>query len=843
LIDGGDHPFCSNNIVFDITEVKDVVPAVINQSFFMEVYDGGLPPAHSGTYEWYSDGAPYSWLRLGQTFDIPETGATLKFWSYYEIEEDWDYGYVEVHDLAADEWYTLPGLRTISTLPEPQDNPNCPSEFEPAAYYDAGRWNGFTGFSNVMYQEEMDLTPFANHTIELFFTYWTDPFVLERGWCIDDIEILEIGFFDDVESSPNNWTYNGWYITIPVTTGTISSFSIEYYHSYIYNSLRAESASQDVPVNTTDQSYVFAELILTGVREVNVNVSEARQMIESNPNLVILDVRTLEEYESGHIENAVLIPVSELEERIDELDKERGTLVYCRSGGRSVTASEILVANGFESVYNMLGGITAWRNAGYWIEIIHTGDLIIDGTHTFIIENCTYIQTGNVYVSELGRLVVINSKLQINQHYFWECEFTVREYGTLEFEGVTLMSDHLFSVRCFDFSKVIAYELNMTMHGGGFWIYDNSAVYIVDSIITGISPSETSKVEVSNSTIDAIEIFFRRGDVVSINNLNPGYVEYLDLKETTSSNYHTSDLKLNKTFVKDWRLASYLDSQTVISESKIWIGIIVPPGVPTRLDNLGPGFYEHKHIGAITLNRTRLTWLDIHMEFANSSITITNSKANLYPGSNSRLFVIDSIIPWFQTGGPNFVGSICLDNATWTGGIMTSFSQFYIWGNVSFRDFANMELYSCNITRNYNIIATDTSDNPMENVKLSLFDQNDTVVWNGVTDSLGTTSFNLTFTDGNYTGTLRLEAVKGNYSAAMNVTFLSDTPVVLTIRYFADLNGDGTVNIMDIALVARAYGSRPGDPNWNPIADVAEPYGEINIVDIATVAKDYGKTV
>jgi len=58
-----------------------------------------------------------------------------------------------------------------------------------------------------------------------------------------------------------------------------------------------------------------------------------------------------------------------------------------------------------------------------------------------------------------------------------------------------------------------------------------------------------------------------------------------------------------------------------------------------------------------------------------------------------------------------------------------------------------------------------------------------------------------------------------------------------------DLNKDGTVNIMDIAIVAKAYGTTPEDPGWNPIADVAEPYGEIDIVDIATVAKDYGKKV
>ena len=56
-----------------------------------------------------------------------------------------------------------------------------------------------------------------------------------------------------------------------------------------------------------------------------------------------------------------------------------------------------------------------------------------------------------------------------------------------------------------------------------------------------------------------------------------------------------------------------------------------------------------------------------------------------------------------------------------------------------------------------------------------------------------------------------------------------------------DLNNDGIVDIMDIALVAKAYNTKPGDPYWNPIADVVEPYDEIDILDIATVAKDYGK--
>jgi len=93
------------------------------------------------------------------------------------------------------------------------------------------------------------------------------------------------------------------------------------------------------------------------------------------PNLVILDVRTKGEYDSGHIYGATLIPVADLPTRIGELAGHVNDeiLVYCGSGGRSQTASGILDSNGFTKVYNMLGGITAWKSAGYptWIATVH----------------------------------------------------------------------------------------------------------------------------------------------------------------------------------------------------------------------------------------------------------------------------------------------------------------------------------------------------------------------------------------------------------------------------------------------------------------------------------------
>ncbi|MFH1087960.1 MAG: rhodanese-like domain-containing protein [Chloroflexota bacterium] len=97
---------------------------------------------------------------------------------------------------------------------------------------------------------------------------------------------------------------------------------------------------------------------------VDIGVAEAKRMIDTDPDVIILDVRTREEYDSGHIDRAVLIPVSELERRTGELDRNKRILVYCRSGSRSRTASEILIRQGFLRD-NMLGGINAWVEAKY----------------------------------------------------------------------------------------------------------------------------------------------------------------------------------------------------------------------------------------------------------------------------------------------------------------------------------------------------------------------------------------------------------------------------------------------------------------------------------------------
>ena len=85
---------------------------------------------------------------------------------------------------------------------------------------------------------------------------------------------------------------------------------------------------------------------------------------KEDQNSVILDVRTPEEYDERHIPNSKLINVQEPQSFVDEvekLDKSKSYYLYCRSGGRSATACNIMEQMGFTDVANLEGGITEWH--------------------------------------------------------------------------------------------------------------------------------------------------------------------------------------------------------------------------------------------------------------------------------------------------------------------------------------------------------------------------------------------------------------------------------------------------------------------------------------------------
>jgi len=97
----------------------------------------------------------------------------------------------------------------------------------------------------------------------------------------------------------------------------------------------------------------------------DVSIQEAIKLMEQAPDLVIVDVRTIAEFEDGHIEGAINIPIDELVTRIDELSKDDELLVYCRTGNRSSSAVTILLDAGYTKIYHMHEGISVWIQQGH----------------------------------------------------------------------------------------------------------------------------------------------------------------------------------------------------------------------------------------------------------------------------------------------------------------------------------------------------------------------------------------------------------------------------------------------------------------------------------------------
>ena len=81
----------------------------------------------------------------------------------------------------------------------------------------------------------------------------------------------------------------------------------------------------------------------------------------SDPRLQVLDVRFEYEYRSHHIPGAILVPLPQLPQRYQELDAGRPTLVVCEHGLRSLNACEFLSARGFKQLFNLVGGMSAYR--------------------------------------------------------------------------------------------------------------------------------------------------------------------------------------------------------------------------------------------------------------------------------------------------------------------------------------------------------------------------------------------------------------------------------------------------------------------------------------------------
>jgi rhodanese-related sulfurtransferase/rubrerythrin len=115
-----------------------------------------------------------------------------------------------------------------------------------------------------------------------------------------------------------------------------------------------------------------------------VSTEKAKKIIQDmkDPGVELIDVREPEEYEDGHLPGAKLVPLSHILESMKELDSSKTVLAYCRSGNRSRSAAALMRTHGFDDIYSIEGGISAWNGlvaSGSY----EAGIFLLEGKETF----------------------------------------------------------------------------------------------------------------------------------------------------------------------------------------------------------------------------------------------------------------------------------------------------------------------------------------------------------------------------------------------------------------------------------------------------------------------------
>jgi len=156
----------------------------------------GVAP-HSGRAFWWSNAADESRTTLARAFDLSGVEqATLTYWTWYDVEEGYDYATVEVSADGGIQWQMLSTPSGTGANPH-GNNP-------------AWGYTGLSGNPPVWIQEQVDLSPYVGGAVLVRFAYLTDEALTGAGFLLDDVAIPEIGYADDAETEAGGWEAAGF---------------------------------------------------------------------------------------------------------------------------------------------------------------------------------------------------------------------------------------------------------------------------------------------------------------------------------------------------------------------------------------------------------------------------------------------------------------------------------------------------------------------------------------------------------------------------------------------------------------------------------------------------------
>ena len=357
----------------------------------------------------------------------------------------------------------------------------------------------------------------------------------------------------------------------------------------------------------------------------------------------------------------------------------------------------------------------------------------------------------------------------------------------------------LESLDCFDGSVVSVYDSTLSY----LYCYDNSLVSVngSDIILLYVSPYDASDVSLTGCTVGYPMLSFR-GPFAG----NKGLYE--EAWESTNKKMRTDERRRDD-FKATWgelepKLRKYLEEDFDCKQDSSWMRqslmdriLLYKPNFDEEsskpysativsLKNLNPMFYNFWNIH---VNET-VSGVNWNMTFLNTEVTkgwdlscLGDSVVSVYDSTLSYLYcydessvsVYDSTI--YGLGCSWFSGFLFFDEIFVEGWWDIYYSQFYLEGNVNFTD-SNLWFFDSTVTRNYGVKVRDLGA-PAPGVALTLYDEEETPIWGGLTDSSGLCNFNMTLNDDDYTTIHSLRT--DYYPEERDVSLISKTPILIHI--------------------------------------------------------------
>jgi len=475
----------------------------------------------------------------------------------------------------------------------------------------------------------------------------------------------------------------------------------------------------------------------------------------------------------------------------------------------------------------------------------HEGDLVLTGDQTMTIQNTHFKVKGSIFLYDSSKLIIRQSVIELSggatdgngircrDSSILQADTTI--FGGADLTGVIdasqvesikigdIWTEHNSSLimnNCFSLSQTFMGNSRVIIRNSYFWKEPLGLVHV----------EGTADVLFEDSFIGAFFIGIPDSVPVVIDSLQPGYFDYWSAQESITD--HLSyNLILKRTEVKEntmgykggveigWNIAvDALKANITISNSKLHKMLLgFPDKVPATLSNLvtrEPMNFDLNNIHMI--NTEVQTQWGVFMEGGPANIIDSEGLFIFMTGGDADIHVFNSEVG--EIDPRNYSGTLIFENSTWSGGYeIWDSSKIKIQGSVRMMPTVPIFDQSSTMTRTYDVVLLDDLDeSPFDNVNLSL-SKNDTVIWNGKTDTDGKATFDITFNYDNFEDEWRLTTDANNIKLNKAFSINTSNPVIINLEL-----EEGSPQYRSVLHVVAGNPGIPSGTRWSPYPAIQE---------------------